>query len=454
MPGPLAPTGGTSTLTGASVNIPNIGNIGASTVSVNGAGLVSQSQSGVNGININLLSGTVTLGATAIASTANCNCPTTSCSGSSSVTGLTLNGVSITVLGTPNQVVDVFVAGVKVGELIINEQVASVGAITVNALRLKVDLVGLGKVDLAVSNSHADIFCGAAPASSRFRGRGTGLLVYQGLLGSRIGTLASDTGWLPTTGGSLATSTTGAGIPGLLTTGVVTGNSSGGLAAGTPQSTQSSASVADLSVTALTAVTVTADAVQANTQCSCSAIGVPSCTGGSTLANLRATALGIPVTIPVNPAENTIIDVGVLRLGLNERQSGSNWMNRTALSISLNVPGLAETDIRVAESRSAIFCGLAPTAANVSLAGRVTDDNGDPIGRVSIDVSDGAGVKRSAVTNAFGYYLVDELPAGRTYIVEASHKRYAFAPGAVALNDNVTDHNITPISSLSGSDGR
>ncbi len=435
MPGPLAPTGGTSTLTGASVNIPNIGNIGASTVSVNGAGLVSQSQSGVNGININLLSGTVTLGATAIASTANCNCPTTSCSGSSSITGLTLNGVSITVLGTPNQVVDVFVAGVKVGELIINEQVASVGAITVNALRLKVDLVGLGKVDLAVSNSHADIFCGAAPASSRFRGRGTGLLVYQGLLGSRIGTLASDTGWLPTTG-------------------VVTGNSSGGLAAGTPQSTQSSASVADLSVTALTAVTVTADAVQANTQCSCSAIGVPSCTGSATLANLRATALGIPVTIPVNPAENTIIDVGVLRLGLNERQSGSNWMNRTALSISLNVPGLAETDIRVAESRSAIFCGLAPTAANVSLAGRVTDDNGDPIGRVSIDVSDGAGVKRSAVTNAFGYYLVDELPAGRTYIVEASHKRYAFAPGAVALNDNVTDHNITPISSLSGSEDR
>ena len=118
--GPLAPTGGTSTLAGAAANIPNIGSIGASTVSISGTGLVSQSQAGVNGININLLSGTVTLGATAIASNANCNCPTTSCAGSSSITGLTLNGVAVTVLGTPNQIVDVFVAGVKVGELIIN----------------------------------------------------------------------------------------------------------------------------------------------------------------------------------------------------------------------------------------------------------------------------------------------------------------------------------------------
>jgi hypothetical protein len=80
-----------------------------------------------------------------------------SLSGSSQIAALTVNGLSITVTGEPNQTVPLLV-----GSLVINEQIGSTttnplgGDMLVNALHLDV----LGAVDVVISSSHAGITCG------------------------------------------------------------------------------------------------------------------------------------------------------------------------------------------------------------------------------------------------------------------------------------------------------
>jgi hypothetical protein len=75
----------------------------------------------------------------------------------SQIAALTVNGLSITVTGEPNQTVPLLV-----GSLVINEQIGSTttnplgGDMLVNALHLDV----LGAVDVVISSSHAGITCG------------------------------------------------------------------------------------------------------------------------------------------------------------------------------------------------------------------------------------------------------------------------------------------------------
>lgn len=71
--------------------------------------------------------------------------------------------------------------------------------------------------------------------------------------------------------------------------------------------------------------------------------------------------------------------------------------------------------------------GDSPTAAEVTVSGRVTQRNGRGIFRAKITVVDSEGVTRTAYTNPFGYYRFEEIAAGGNYIFTVSHLRYQFA---------------------------
>lgn len=68
-----------------------------------------------------------------------------------------------------------------------------------------------------------------------------------------------------------------------------------------------------------------------------------------------------------------------------------------------------------------------PTAASASISGRVTTADGYGLRKVAITV-EGGNLERpvTAITNAFGYYNIDGLEAGGTYIVSVRSKRYVF----------------------------
>lgn len=86
---------------------------------------------------------------------------------------------------------------------------------------------------------------------------------------------------------------------------------------------------------------------------------------------------------------------------------------------------------------------LAPTAAPVSVSGRVTNSSGRYLYRVTVSMTDGQGVTRTAVTSPFGYFEFDNVRPGSTYIFQANAKGYRFAPRVVSVNDNLSDVDFT-----------
>jgi CSLREA domain-containing protein len=85
-----------------------------------------------------------------------------------------------------------------------------------------------------------------------------------------------------------------------------------------------------------------------------------------------------------------------------------------------------------------------PTAAHVSISGRVTDGAGRSLARTTVIITDMSGASRSALTNSFGYYRFDEVRAGETYIFNAMSKGYRFDPRVVNVGGDLTGLDFTP----------
>lgn len=86
-----------------------------------------------------------------------------------------------------------------------------------------------------------------------------------------------------------------------------------------------------------------------------------------------------------------------------------------------------------------------PTAASVAVGGRVMTADGRGIGNVRVAV-EGFDLPspRYALTNPFGYYRIDRLEAGLTYMVSVASKRHSFAEPVriVTLNGKMDDVNF------------
>ena len=85
---------------------------------------------------------------------------------------------------------------------------------------------------------------------------------------------------------------------------------------------------------------------------------------------------------------------------------------------------------------------LAPTASEVSVSGRVLTANGQGIRNARVSVSGNTLPQRLyAMTGPFGFYRIDGLEAGETYVVTVGAKTYVFqVPSRViTLADSVED---------------
>lgn len=70
---------------------------------------------------------------------------------------------------------------------------------------------------------------------------------------------------------------------------------------------------------------------------------------------------------------------------------------------------------------------FAPTAATVTVGGRILTADGNGIKNVSVIITSSNGQTRTAVSGSFGYYTFFEIPAGETCIISVSAKRYTFS---------------------------
>lgn len=84
------------------------------------------------------------------------------------------------------------------------------------------------------------------------------------------------------------------------------------------------------------------------------------------------------------------------------------------------------------------------TVAQVSVAGRVLDFDGNGVRGAQISVDDGEGNIFTTYTNAFGYYRVTGIDAGAMYTIQPFHKRYAYSPNTMQIDTSLSGVNFTP----------
>ena len=86
---------------------------------------------------------------------------------------------------------------------------------------------------------------------------------------------------------------------------------------------------------------------------------------------------------------------------------------------------------------------LAPTAANVSVSGRVFTPDGRGLQNAVVTITDQNGAIRSSRTGSFGYYHFENVAAGATHVFEITSKRFRFAPQIVNLSEDLSELNFT-----------
>jgi len=78
-----------------------------------------------------------------------------------------------------------------------------------------------------------------------------------------------------------------------------------------------------------------------------------------------------------------------------------------------------------------------PTAAPVSITGKVTDTQNRAIAGATVQVTNQNGEMLTVKTNLLGYYAFNEIPSGETYIFNVTSKRYQFDPQVVTVVEDL-----------------
>ena len=151
-------------------------------------------------------------------------------------------------------------------------------------------------------------------------------------------------------------------------------------------------------------------------------------------ANMWSTPGGTADT--VDTVENVFI----------QSPEAGTW-NVDVIASEINQDARVETPMVVDADYALVVSGIdpfAPTAATVSVTGRVVNANGAGIRNATVTLQRQNGEVRTAITSTFGFYRIDGIPAGETCFVNVSAKRFTFAnpTRTLALLDDVDDVNF------------
>lgn len=121
-----------------------------------------------------------------------------------------------------------------------------------------------------------------------------------------------------------------------------------------------------------------------------------------------------------------------------------NYMSQpTGTSDRDNALTINSTALTISQFRDS----LAPTAASVSISGRVTTATGRGIRNTIISMIDASGNERTAQTTAFGYYRFDNVAAGETVTLSAKARRFRFNQSSIVrtTNESITDADFVSV---------
>ncbi len=89
---------------------------------------------------------------------------------------------------------------------------------------------------------------------------------------------------------------------------------------------------------------------------------------------------------------------------------------------------------------------LAPSAANVSVSGRVLTPEDRGLRNAIVTLTDSEGQIKFARSSTFGYFRFEDILAGQNYVISVQSKSYRFAPQIIFIDDHLNNLNLTAIS--------
>lgn len=85
---------------------------------------------------------------------------------------------------------------------------------------------------------------------------------------------------------------------------------------------------------------------------------------------------------------------------------------------------------------------IAPTAATVSISGRVSDGRRG-VSNAVVHITDQNGNIRMTRTNPFGYYRFNGVEVGQNLLINVFHKQYQFTPQVITIGDTIENLDFT-----------
>ena len=169
-----------------------------------------------------------------------------------------------------------------------------------------------------------------------------------------------------------------------------------------------------------------------------SSSGVPSITGadGGQAANLSATVS------PASPDHVVTFTSDFINFSSSTSRNLGLSFSSVTPSLSLGAGSILQT---LAAAGTGTFASdprpifLPPSAAGVSVAGRVLTLGGQGIANATVTLNEVDGTVHYVRTGSYGYFEFPDLAAGQTVIVSVRSKRGAFNPQVVSLNDSIAD---------------
>jgi len=83
-------------------------------------------------------------------------------------------------------------------------------------------------------------------------------------------------------------------------------------------------------------------------------------------------------------------------------------------------------------------------AAGVELSGRVRAIGERGLTNARVNLTDEQGVTRTVVTGRLGTFRFEDVPAGHTYVLSVSSRRFTYAPRVIQVTDNISGIDLTP----------
>jgi hypothetical protein len=122
-------------------------------------------------------------------------------------------------------------------------------------------------------------------------------------------------------------------------------------------------------------------------------------------------------------------------------------MPKSDASVSVPLSGSTKNLVPTATDQGGAYFfvnSLVPTAANVTVGGRVLKSDGRGLANTTILLTDSSGNSKTVRTSSFGNFRFDEIEPGEIYIISINSKKYRYSPRVITLTESVTDLVFTP----------